>query len=297
MVHCNKCKLFVSLAKDDIVKCKGGCEAVYHKKCVRSKSFLQKGICGDCQDRMQDTRSPEINVQIKDTSPEGLLRELNKKLEVIYKMERKLEDISEAVDFYAEQYQQMVVFKEEAEKKIRSLEQRNVYLDKCNKALEERILDMEQGMKANNVEIVGLEKQDNENTTELVKKIAQKLKLDPNNIEDSFRVGREKPDDKKPQPIVVKLKTKGARDQWINSRRTTITNKDIYKNDSNQPIYINEDLPRFKRQLFWTAKTQLKGICKYIWIQNSNILARKEDEKKIYRIKGDNDIEKLAQQV
>lgn len=54
------------------------------------------------------TRSLEIDVKINDTSPEGLLKELNKKLQVIYKMEKNLEDISEAVDFYAEQYQQMV---------------------------------------------------------------------------------------------------------------------------------------------------------------------------------------------
>lgn len=37
MVQCKKCKLFVSVAKDDVVKCKGQCEAVYHKK-MRQKS-------------------------------------------------------------------------------------------------------------------------------------------------------------------------------------------------------------------------------------------------------------------
>ncbi|VVC88939.1 unnamed protein product [Leptidea sinapis] len=85
-------------------------------------------------------------------------------------MEKKLEDLSEAVEFYADQYQEMVKFKAESEKKIKSL-QRNVYLDKCNKALEERVLDMEQGLKASNVKIVGLAKQKNEITTEVVKKL------------------------------------------------------------------------------------------------------------------------------
>ncbi|VVD05319.1 unnamed protein product [Leptidea sinapis] len=84
----------------------------------------------------------------------------------------------------------MVKFKAESEKKVKSLEQRNVYLDKCNKALDERVLDMEQGLKASNGEIVGLEKQENEITTEVAKRIAQKLRLDPNNIEDASRVGR-----------------------------------------------------------------------------------------------------------
>ncbi|XP_045772707.1 uncharacterized protein LOC123872468 [Maniola jurtina] len=289
MVHCNKCKLFVSLTKDDVIQCKGPCEAVYHKKCVREKSFFKKGICGGCQGKQE---GGEIDVNLTEASPEGLLKELNKKLEIIYKMEKKLEDISEAVDFYAEQYQQMVKFKEEAEKKIKSLEQKNVYLDKCNKALEERVLDLEQSMKVNNVEIVGLEKQDNENTTQVVRKIAQTLKLDPDDITETLRVGRE--NDKKPQPVIVTLKTRRARDLWIKSRKNLLTNKDVYNNNSALPIYINEDLPRATRQLFWNAKNQLKGMYKYIWVQNSNILARKDNEKRIYRIRNDKDIEKLA---
>lgn len=48
MVQCKKCKLFLSLAKDDIVKCKGECENVYHEKCA-TKKFLGTTLCDDCQ--------------------------------------------------------------------------------------------------------------------------------------------------------------------------------------------------------------------------------------------------------
>ncbi|VVC88940.1 unnamed protein product [Leptidea sinapis] len=72
MVQCNKCKLFVSLNKDEIVKCKGAqCDTVYHKKCVRSKSFLQTGICSDCKGKQEGT---ETETSVNEASPDILLK-------------------------------------------------------------------------------------------------------------------------------------------------------------------------------------------------------------------------------
>lgn len=49
MVQCKKCKLFLSTSKDDVVKCKGSCESVYHKKCVKNiKQFLQNETNDEC---------------------------------------------------------------------------------------------------------------------------------------------------------------------------------------------------------------------------------------------------------
>ncbi|CAH2103817.1 unnamed protein product [Euphydryas editha] len=41
MIQCKKCKLFMSVNKDDFVKCKGGN--------VNSKQFMQTTKCDDCQ--------------------------------------------------------------------------------------------------------------------------------------------------------------------------------------------------------------------------------------------------------
>ncbi|KAI5632624.1 hypothetical protein NE865_14674 [Phthorimaea operculella] len=298
MVQCKKCKLFMSTTKEETVKCSGKCESVFHKKCaVKIKSIQLNGLCETCfKDGTKTPPSGKIELDIKEVSAEVLLKEMNNKLEIIYKMERKLEDLKESVDFYAEQYQKMIKFKDEAEKKMKSLEQKNIYLEKCNLALEERVLDLEMKEKQMNVEIIGLEKQEEEDTKEIVQKLALNLTLNPEDIMEAQRVGREKPENNKPQPVIVTLKSKKARDQWLKSRKNRVCNHDLYGNDSTKKIFINEDLPSCKRQLFWCAKNELKSIYKYIWIQNSNILARKENDPKIYRIRREQDVFSLKKQ-
>ncbi|CAK1588041.1 unnamed protein product [Parnassius mnemosyne] len=147
MVQCKKCKLFVSLTKDDVIKCKGSCDSVYHKKCLSNiKEFQRTQLCESCHksEISPKTQVPKINVDIEKASAETLLAEVNKKLEIIYQTQKKIDDLTEAVDFYAEQYQMMLNFKEAAEKKMTALENRNKYLQKCNDSLEERIMFLEQ---------------------------------------------------------------------------------------------------------------------------------------------------------
>ncbi|KAJ2937618.1 hypothetical protein O0L34_g18579 [Tuta absoluta] len=300
MVQCKKCKLFMSTTKEETVKCSGKCESVFHKKCAaKIKSIQLNGLCEVCsKDSPGGTKTPlgKIEVDVKEVSAEVLLKEMNNKLEIIYKMERNLEDLKESVDFYAEKYQKMMEFKEDAEKKIKSLEQKNIYLEKCNLALEERVVDLEMKDKQMNIEIIGLEKQEEEDTKETVKKLALNLNLNPKDILDAQRVGREKPENSKPQPVIVTLKSKTSRDQWLKSRKNRVSNHDLYGNSSTKIIFINEDLPSCKRQLFWCAKNELKSYYKYIWIQNSNILARKENDPKIYRIRREQDVYSLKKQ-
>lgn len=295
MVQCGKCKLFVSSKGEDVVRCKGSvCDKIYHKKCAMKS--LQAGLCVNCQkaDSPGGGTSVQLDVDPNHISIESLLQEVNSKLNIIYKMEKNLEDLRDTVDFYAEQYQAMVAYKEESERKIKSLEQKNVHLEKCNSALEERVLDLETKEKENNIEIAGLEKKNNENIMDTLKAISQKLKLKPENITSAMRVGKEKErDGKTTQAVVVTLRSKTDRDSWLNARKIRMTNNCVYNNGNDGRIYIHEDLPRYKRQLLWIAKTEIKAQYKYIWVQNSNILARKDGDKKIYKIKCERDIQNL----
>lgn len=297
MVRCKKCKLFVSISKEDTVNCKSvSCDAILHKSCAK------KEMCEDCLRKesgspagsKQDGGKAKIDFKPGEFSLESVLKEVNSKLDVVHNIEKKLDELKETVEFYSAQYQTLIEFKETAEKKMKALDQKNSYLEKCNKALEERIIDLEQEKKEKNVEIVGLEKKQGENTMEIAKEIAKKLNLDPQDIKCAKRVGREKAGDAKPQPIVVRLKCRTSRENWLLARKTRVTNNTVYGNGSDKPVYINEDLPKFKRQLFWSAKTQLKDICRYIWIQNSNILARKDNEAKIFKIRCEKDIDNIV---
>jgi hypothetical protein len=150
MTQCNKCKLFVSMTKDEVVKCKGVCGTVYHKKCVqKNKQFLQTAVCDDCQkpksSPVQPGQSPKLSLNLSEDTGEKVLVEVNKTLEVtlIYNVQKKIVDLTTSVEFYAEMYQKLIEYKGESEKRIKALENRNVYLEKYNKALEERVQELE----------------------------------------------------------------------------------------------------------------------------------------------------------
>lgn len=112
MVQCKKCKLFLSLNKDDDVRCKGSCESVFHKVCIKNiKNFMQSGLCEICTNNESSKQTPSgtmrTNLNESETNFRQVLQEINKKLEVVYTMKKTLEDISETVDFYAKQYQKL----------------------------------------------------------------------------------------------------------------------------------------------------------------------------------------------
>lgn len=297
MVQCKKCKLFLSMTKDEVLKCKGGCESVYHKKCVRSSKQLQSEICEECQKTNTTMQSPIIDIDTEKITVETLLKEMNKKIEVIFKLEKNIDDLVETVDFYAEQYQEMLEFKKIAENKIKALEQRNVYIEQCNAALEERVISLEKKEKEKNVEIACLMKnKNNENIKEVVKDVAVKLSLNPDDIESVERLSSPittKVRVARPSPIIVKLRSKQARDQWLQKRKVHLTNGDIYGNGNKTRIYLNEDLTTGTRSLFWETRNQLKNLYKFIWTQNSNILVKKSENEKIIRIRNENDIKVL----
>ena len=293
----------MSVTKDDLVKCKGACEGVYHKKCVQNnKQFMLTATCEDCQAAKSSPVQAKTAQGTKpatspcETSGDNVLVDINKKLEVLYRVEKKIVDLTTTVEFYSEMYQSLMEFKEEAQKKIKSLEHKNVYLEKYNKALEERVQELEIRENEKNVEIHGLEMHDQENTRLVVEDLAKKLNLNPSDIEDAQRVGREKPGDTRPKIVLVKLRSKTARNHWMLARKENrITNNKVYSNGSDSRIYINEDLPKYKRQLLWVVRNQLKpkGF-QYIWVQDCSILVkRNSEEKKIYNIKSEDDLKKF----
>lgn len=294
----------MSLTKDDIVKCKGACEAVFHKRCVQSNKFMLTAICDDCQSaksspaQAKSAQGPKLAINPSEVSGEDVLAEINKKLEVLYSVEKKIVDLTANVEFYSEMYQSLMEYKEESQKKMKSLEQKNGYLEKCNKALEERIQELEVRESEKNIEIHGLEMHTQENVKSVVVELAKTLNLNPNDIEDAQRVGREKPGETKPKIVLVKLRSKSARNNWMLAKKEKkITNNKVYANGSDSRIFINEDLPKYKRQLLWIVRNQLKpkGF-QYIWVQDSSILVkRNSEEKKIYNIRSEADLKKIEE--
>lgn len=64
---------------------------------------------------------------------------------------------------------------------------------------------------------------------------------------------------------------------------------------NNKPIYINEQLTAYNRQLLWLAKTKAKDSgWKFVWVRDGNIYAKKNENTTIIKILNNSDIELIA---
>ncbi|KAH9635224.1 hypothetical protein HF086_013251 [Spodoptera exigua] len=133
--------------------------------------IIKTSVCDECQKNKgspaQPISSSTLNINMTEASAEKVLMEVNKKLEVLYNVEKKISDLTNSVEFYADMYQTLIEYKEESQKKIKALEQKNIYLEKYNKALEERIQALEVKEREAEIEKHGLEAKANEDVKEV----------------------------------------------------------------------------------------------------------------------------------
>lgn len=314
MAQCRKCRQFIAANRpDEVQKCKH-CDAVYHKKCA-GKHGKKLDVCEDCAKQEASPahdNSSKVTLE-KNATVESMLEKVNQKLDILYSLQSKIDKLTEDVSFYSEQYQKLFEFKGVAENKIKALENKNVHLETCYKALEERMALLESKEKEKNVEIYGVNWEKEEDVTSTVKNIAINLGLDPNAICEVKRVG-EYPSSVsadrnengeasprlralRPRSLIVTLSSRAARQQWLSKRKTKLTNADVYgKKGDTTPMYINEDLTKYMKQLLWRVKNKLKPEpFKYVWVQDGKILLKRDDpnNKKITAIRTAEDIVRI----
>ncbi|CAG4981602.1 unnamed protein product [Parnassius apollo] len=70
-------------------------------------------------------------------------------MEVVYKMDKKLNELADLVDFVSEKYDNLVEYQKSTETKIKALVNMNAHLMKCNKALEEPVNELERNTRKN----------------------------------------------------------------------------------------------------------------------------------------------------
>lgn len=295
------------------MQCKGSCEGFYHgSPACAGKKFPETGMCPDCSSKSSPAppAQPRIQLDTAQMNVESLLREVNDKMEVIYTMKQKIEEMSGLMEFYVEKYKEMVEFKQDcidrmakSENQISDLSHYSKYLEKKNSALEERVQFLENKNFEKRVEVVGIELQNNMSLRDTVSKMANKLMLNDDDILEVWKVGGEninggEPKPKRPTIINVSLKSREARDKWLKCRKQRMINSDFFKESSDEPIFINESVSKQTRELFWKRKTSLKGIFRFIWISNSRVLIKKkknEKEGKTIQIRKETDIQQYLE--
>lgn len=273
------------------------------ESCISHESRRQKTYCcsSDAVSKNLATLSAQMEkmTQLLNTMKEEQNTRFYEIKNEISDIKKANEEIEKSVDYLGLKYKELekdrIDSKEHYQKqenRVKDLFNRNVYLEKCNKALEERIIKLEQKETQLQIELQNVQMQEGENLIATVNKIAQELKLNINDIEKVRRIPGV--NTKVPRPIIISLRSREARLQWVKCKKITITNDTIFRNDNHTRIYINEHVTRYTRQLFWITKNKLKEMYKFIWIQNGNVLIKKNEiEKKIIQINFESDIKEI----
>lgn len=168
---------------------------------------------------------------------------------------------------------------------------------------------MEQEQLSNQLELCGVEQQDNENLMNIASSLSIKIKQNQDDIVRVYRKPVRKTADKKTEktdkptnpPIIIILR-EGCKNRWLESSKefnqdAPLTTKDVgIEKDS--PIYLRECLTPTTAYLLYKARTELRGkvpeLCKYVWVKNGILLARRREKEKTHTIRNIADIEKLV---
>lgn len=318
MSKCNKCNKSITKRYPGL-EC-SRCEKVVHltSQCsdltnkqlaaLRATEHLE-WMCEECHKFTPKRRSIVIPDEEDESTAESfltptaqidvkkLLNDISKEVERAIKSE--LREINESLQFHSNKMDEVIEGMEACKQIVQTIQRKQTELTNKNNhleirigAMEQRIQDLEQEKLKNIIEISNIPFNDNENTEDIVSKIATKLQL-PNEFVTARRL-----QGKRERPGIIEVNTASElrHDNWIAaSRKTRITLSDIYTNSSNEvKIYINEALTPYNKNLLWSAKQELKYVYKYIWSKRGAILVRKEsNDNKIYRIRSLEDIKKL----
>lgn len=96
--------------------------------------------------------------------------------------------------------------------------------------------------------------------------------------------------------IVAKLDTIEMRRNFTRANKTKKLNANMLSSNwtTDSKIYINERLTKEKRILYLKTRSTAKASnFKFIWINNTDILIRKDEHSKILQIRSSTDLKKL----
>ncbi|XP_046684913.1 uncharacterized protein LOC124370670 [Homalodisca vitripennis] len=175
-------------------------------------------------------------------------------------------------------------------KTIGELKQENINLKSKITTLESQLEDVERYSRLNSVEIFGVPEGKNEDTYEVVKNIgvALDLTVTRGSIDVCHRLGRPAGEsDRRPRGIIVKFVRREHKIKFLAKRKVkrNFSTQHLGIEQPAQPVYINENLSPGRRKLYAAAREAKKTKkYTYLWIQNGNILMRKDQESSVVRI-------------
>jgi hypothetical protein len=302
-LQCGKCNKWLHAScipmTIDQLSAISGTEAVEWKckKCIPQYKKRISAILPDPED--DENTDVEQVIMMKDNFNDEFMRQLRSDIRNAIK-----EEMQRTLSFYSAQIDDFQKKIEDYEHKMKCIENQNKDLQnkysnmqlKYN-TMEQKLNSVEQNQLDSKIEICGVEKVEQENTTEIAKKVAQAIQADPSDVINAYRKERRAAaaQQRAASTIIVTLKA-GRRDGWLTAVKTrTITGRDIGHTEDAR-IFLREALTPATAFLLWKAKSELKkdDLYKYVWCKGGNVLARKHDQARIQTVRSEHDIEKLV---
>lgn len=254
---------------------------------------------GDINALREIAKEVEKNIK-REVSSMAALREIAKEVEKNIK--RELTSMTSSIEFLTDKMEEftecMDAYKnriKELEKKNTTLANNNTHLETKVKSLEQRMQDMEQKQLSCTIEVAGIPFMDNENTTKLIQKVAEKMNLDNKTTRNIKRTGVRAGQG---GLLLVEFSEAGERELWLSKARDANVllsdiQPDVADDQAKVRIFVREALTHYNKQLLWKTKQELREAYKYIWYKDGKVLVRKSDKSKIITVRSDDDIKNL----
>lgn len=207
------------------------------------------------------------------------------------KQEKTTETIESTTIMLSSQYDELIKKIDSLTHVTNDLKKRTGQIEKLADERDARIQELEwavekaeQYSRRNNIEIHGIAQSDQEDISIIVKNIAEKLSLSIPQPEKMESMHRLRAREGKIPPIIVRFNDRSERDQWM-TKRTAL---------KNERVYINENLTKLQRWLFWKAKecARERGYT-YVWMKNGKILVRQREGAAAIRVDSESDLNRL----
>ena len=215
--------------------------------------------------------------------------------------------VQKSVDFLCEDHHITKNFREEMSKELDNLSRKLEAISTRVDSLDAAIDDLLKYSFQYNVKIIGFPEQDehesSETTTQLCLKLFHAIGAEgvtKNDIDIAHRVNSRRADRHYPRPIVCKFIRRLAKEEVMAHRNETSNlnpdDLDLSADFHTENIRIHEHLiPRLQQLLSEANKLKSTHQFQYVWVKNSEILARKSSSSQVFKLKRMADLDNLKQ--
>lgn len=216
---------------------------------------------------------------------------------------KDLDELKESVNFTANKIDDFMTELAAMKTMVAEVEKENSKLAKKNAELENRVSELEIMMEGQqqyerrcNIQLDGVPEANNENVMNLVNTLAVAVDepiILTSDIQAAHRIPSRNTN--RPRPIIIQFTNRQKRDAVVRKAKAKKLKSTNF--DSNAPetfVYVNDHLtPYYKSLLFEAKKLKAEKGYKHVWVRNSKIFVRKDDDEPVVRLDSLKDLAKL----